>query len=238
MTMWKKIVLFTLAVMLVSCGNKKPVRIAYDPSWYGVGASSMTSDLNGFTEDLLLTFSKQAGVIVEKHEVNAESLIIGLQQGDFDAIITTTVPYTFYRKLYDFSKPVLQTGLVKLEKKKPPFAYTIYGMIERAGLYDDFMLKEKDHLVSYASAVKLLEALDEGHVDAALLSYMQSVAFLNGSFDQSGIKLIMPPMGKEGIRMAVRHKKNWHLLRTFNRITEKKDLIKKLLEKWQLVVKE
>ncbi|HAB99552.1 MAG TPA: hypothetical protein DCE71_07015, partial [Parachlamydiales bacterium] len=110
-----KILTFFFLVFLIgscSAGKRPTFRIGVDPNWYPLNFEAFQPYVNGFTEDLLLEVSKYAGVDFIKMEANWDSLLDGLHEKEYDAVLTSLPAYQFNQMKYDFSKNFLDLGPV------------------------------------------------------------------------------------------------------------------------------
>lgn len=228
---------------LCSCSNNETYRIAYDYDWYDVELGSSLSDVNGFTEDLLLAFSSHSGRTLEKMDISTGMMLNDLKEGKYQAALTSLYPYDFEKAKYDFSELYLPTGPVAITKKGFLFKKSaklpekFIGI--REGDPSDALAQRKGaHVQYYMNYPELLTALEEKDIEIALLPMLDAVDFLSETFF-SKFDLHMPPLNDKGLRLVVVKGENGHILHSFNDFLnkmKKTGKYQKLLQKWNLAL--
>lgn len=235
----KRYLLLLFVLLLSGCGKKEPMTVAFDPNWFGAAIDPSEENFNGFVEDFLLTFSKDKGKELYKVEVNWDNLQDGLIKEKYQAILTSLYPYNFEKAKFDFSKLFFPTGSVLVHKNKRKSHYGINLGVRRGDNSEPALKKmPKANLYDYESYPELLQALDKGHIDYAVMPYIQAVNYLSAAF-HGDFSMEMPPLDDKGIRLAVKKGTNGYLLRSFDALIEKmqkRSDYQKLLKKWDLFV--
>ncbi len=233
--------IFLFFLLLCSCSKKEPIKIAYDPNWFGARVDPSEENLNGLVEEFLLIFTKDKGKKIYKMEVNWDSLQSGLLEGRYEGILTSTYPYNFEKGKFDFSTLFFPTGNVLIYKSKKTSHYGINLGVRNGDSSEAAIEKMPSaHLIFYEDYAKLLQALEKEDIDFAVMPYVIAVNYLSSAF-YGKFHMEMPPLEKQGIRLAVKKGTNSYLLHAFDSFLKKmkkRSSYQKLLEKWNLAVKE
>ncbi|MBS0626077.1 MAG: transporter substrate-binding domain-containing protein [Verrucomicrobia bacterium] len=243
----RAICIFFLALFLscCSCGNSSrhgDTRIGIDPDWYPIDFQALQSYVNGYTEDLLLEVSKYSGMQIEKITAGWDSLMDGLNEKKYDAILTSMPPYNFNQAKYDFSENFLDLGPVlivpvgashtDLSKMSNEVVGVVTGdpAILILQKYPDIVLRK------YGTVPELLDAAVDGSIEGALLNRLTASSYVRDIYSGK-LKIASAPLTDAGLHLLTLKGKHDHLVHVFNKSIKqlkKKKKIEALQKKWQL----
>lgn len=227
------------------CGSKggpEGYQIAIDPTFYPVDFGEKNVYVIGFIEDVLLEISRISNMRFQKITTGWDTLLSGLKQGKYQAVISSMAPHSFNKAEYNYSEDILSFGPVMLmaEDAKP---VTLANMPKgRVGvIYGSptvFLVEKYPAILisNFDSYPDLLSALVDGHIDAALMNTVDAAGYLNETFYKK-IKITGSPLTDQALRLVTVKDKNNGLMRSFESALhklKKEKTYQKLLIKWQL----
>lgn len=239
------VILIALFFHGCSCGKPsgglKP-KIGIDPSWSPLNFGNQTAYVNGFTEELLMEIAQRERVEFEKVPANWDTLLSGLKENKYDAVLTSLPRYTFNLAKYDFSQNFLALGPVfvvpvhasykKLAQIKNMSVGILYGDSSEQVLesYPDI------RMVRYASVPDLLNAVMDGDVAGVLLSRIPAINYVSDLY-KNKLKIVSSPLTDEGIHLIAEKGKQEAFIQSFDnslKSLKKNKKFKNLLKKWSL----
>lgn len=239
--------LFTLFVCMaaVFCGCSKErtvLRVGIDPTWYPLDFDAQQPLVNGFIEDLLREVSNYSGMRIERIEANWDSLLDGVREKRYDAVLTSIPPYNFNLAKYDFSKNVLDLGPVLILQERTnagsldDLSHELVGII--AGGEASLILQKHAEIFmrSYPSVTAMLDALTDGDIKGALLDRLVASSYVRDLY-AGALKISGQPLSPKGLHLAVVKGQQKHALELFDKSLEhlqKKKKMQAMLAKWQL----
>ncbi|MES2272772.1 MAG: transporter substrate-binding domain-containing protein [Chlamydiota bacterium] len=244
----RAIFLFVLSIFILhgcSCGSshhRAAWRIGIDPAWYPIDFGRQQPFVNGFTEDLLLEMAQNNGIEFERISANWDTLFDGLKMKKYEGILSSLPPYDFNMAKYDFSHNFLELGPVliiptgeeasDLSKMSGQLVGLVTGdpAVLILQKYPDIILR------NYPSIPDLLNAVERGEIDGALLDRIPAVAYVRDLY-AGKLKIGSAPLNEAGLHLISLKGKNEHLVNLFNRSLDqmqKKKTLQSLLKKWHL----
>lgn len=242
--MYKYLIALCL-LFLASCApsDEGPLyRVGLDPSWYPEDFMGKEPALTGFSQELLSAIGEEEGFNVEVVQAGPEFLEWGLNEGKFDAILSSLPPSLPYEGRYLFSEPYLLIGPVLIV----PYSSSIEKIDDLAGKTVATMrgssivsfLGEKVPaivIVSYDTPAKALENLIEGRFDAVAMPSLIAQSYIQDLY-QGRLKIIGSPLNQEALRL-IALPGDESLVEDFNTGLEKmrhKGTYDDLLSKWHV----
>jgi ABC-type amino acid transport substrate-binding protein len=228
------VLIFLLLLQACGTGFFSVPKVGVDPSWVPLDFGAQTRAVNGYTEEFLMEVAHENQMEIEKITVNWDALLDGLNQGKYDAVLTSLPPYEYNLAKYDFSKNYLDLGPVMLvpvgaERKE-------LSQVEMAGI----LVNDKAALIlekyptiiirSYNSIPDLLNALVRGEVNAVLLDRIPAVNYVSDLY-AGKLMMVGKPLTDTGLHMIALKGKQHQLLKAVDRTSEK---TKNLQAKWGL----
>ncbi|HSX26728.1 MAG TPA: transporter substrate-binding domain-containing protein [Chlamydiales bacterium] len=227
-----------------SCGSndKSALRIGIDPNWYPINFGPQESYVNGYVEDLLLEIASYSGIQFERIPANWDSLLDGIREKKYDAVISALPPYEFNKAKYEFSDNILDLGPVLIVPVNAQHTDLSKMGGELVGLVNGdpavlLVQKYGDIVIrNYDSIPELLDALSIGEIEAALLNRVPAVTYISDLYADR-LKVASAPLNDAGLHLVAAKGRNPHLVSLFNKSIErlhKKKKMDALLKKWQL----
>ena len=124
--MKKYLLAFLGLVVLLFAGcyqgkNNTVLRLGMDPSFIPLNTMGQEIHLAGYCSELFQEVGKNQDESIELIKFSWDDLLPQLKSDKLDGIITTMTPYTFYKKEFIFSDPLINTGPVLISKKTSPY---------------------------------------------------------------------------------------------------------------------
>lgn len=232
-----------LCFVACSTSSKKrtePYIIAYPSTWKNIQLYGTEQNVVGFSSDLIYEIAKKMGVQARLVMENQDSFPTLLENGKVDAVLTTLSSNPATDKFYEFSNPYFVTGIVVVvasnsvytkmsDLKNVEIAYdTGEGLDLGLGVKTSWIFKP------YDSTSKAIDDVISGKVDGMVLRFINA-SRLCKSLYRTSIRILLPPLVIENVRIAVRRGKNSELIELFNKGVEsyiKSGEYKELLEYW------
>lgn len=240
---------------LRSCGGPGETRsknlyfVGRDPTFYPLQLGGKEKSFLAFTNDLFDAIATQEGIRIEWIDTSGPLLLSGLENGHYDAIVTTLRPNIVNEERYDFSELYFDLGPVLIVPKnsslkafKDMQGHTI-GINSGLSLIFNAVRETGANIysltfVTYDTNNKALEAVSKGQIDAAIIPAVPAYSLIQ-SFYSGILKIVTPPLTDEGLRLvALNNPRSEHLIKLFDQAVKKLDqdgIYKKLIEKWNLV---
>jgi polar amino acid transport system substrate-binding protein len=234
-----------LGLLLASCGKSRSgydYKIAFDPAWHSLETPGRENALTAFTAELVEAIGTVEELKLGLYQRSWSNLMLGLQEGDYQAVCTPMEPFIFYEKRYVFSEIYLSTGPVLITQIGPKWnSLTQLGGREvgivRGAPYALILEKYPNVLQrTYDSIPAMLDDLKNTLIEAAVLDKLAAVAYTNDLY-QGLLKIASPPLSPEGIRLVGLYGTSAELIRRFNRGLSKlksNGTYTKLAQKWGL----
>jgi polar amino acid transport system substrate-binding protein len=242
--MLKRSIFFAIFLLfcLTGCEEKKigPYEIAFDPIWYPLNFTQKENAISGFSTELLTAISKEERLILSLLSTNWDSLFFGLQNKQYQAVLSSLQPYNFNTNTYDFSECYLPLGPVLVLPANSPYASLsdiqgkeIGALTKSASIlilesYPEILIQ------TYDTIPDIFNALLSGQISGALVPILSAQSYTQGSF-QSELKIASSPLNEEGLRLITLKGQAPELIKRFNKGLEKiqkQGQYKPLLEHW------
>jgi polar amino acid transport system substrate-binding protein len=198
--------------------------------------------VNGFTEELLREIAHREGIEFEKVPANGDTLLSGLKEKKYDAVLTSLPPYTFNLAKYDFTQNFLAIGSVFIVPTGSPYKKITQiknmpiGVLSNDSSVHILEQYPDVRILRYASVPDLLNAVIGGDVAGALLSRIPAVNYVSDLY-AGKLKIISAPLNEEGVHLIAEKGAQEELIQTFNQSLKglkKNKKYKNLLKKWSL----
>jgi glutamine transport system substrate-binding protein len=217
-----------------------PYVIAYPRSWNNIQLYGTEQSVIGFSSDLLYEIANTVNIQVRLVMADSEAFPSLLNSGQVDAILTAIPDDTNSRKFYEFTVPYFVSGTVVVvaanspytktnQLKNPVIAYDYNeGAAETVGAKSSWLLRP------YDSMTQALDDVVGGKVDGMILNFINA-SRLSRSLYRAKIRILMPPLATQNVRLAVCRGKNHELIELFNKGVQeyiKSGKYKELLDYW------
>lgn len=217
-----------------------PYIIAYPRGWNNIQLYGTEQSVIGFSSDLLYEIASTVNIQVKLIMADAETFPALLDSGQVDGVLTAIPVDTASLEFYEFTIPYFVSGTVVVvgstsqytktnELKNAVIAYDYNeGAEVTLGAKNSWLLRP------YDSVTVALEDVVTGKVDGMILNFINA-SRLNRSLYRGKIRLLMPPLVTQNVRLAVRRGKNHELIELFNKGVlkyVKSGQYKELLDYW------
>lgn len=210
-------------LLCVSCGSlsKKNWHIGIDPTWYPLRLGDQAVSVTAFSTELLTAIGVKEDLNLTRVTVSWDNLMINLQQGEYEAILTSMPPYLFNQKDFDFSKRYLALGPVLVVPKGSPL-HSLKGLQGKEiavikGSSHELLLEHSQGVIIryYDTLPDMLNALIQKNIDGALVSNLPANAYLADLY-QHELTIVTPPLTDEGLRLIAKRNQSKKLVKAFN----------------------
>lgn len=240
----KKLILCLFLLLTFSCSKKpeKSFSVALDPSWPSQNFGTLNMYVNGYIDDLLLEIATLENMEIEKLEMGVDSLVEGLERGQFNAALTYLPETSYNEAKFTFSDTFLQTGpiLVLREDSKIEKMKDLERGIVGTTLEEDAEILFRDQkevrIQEFGSIPDALTSLLNGSITAALLDRLPSESFVFDLF-HGKLRLIQTSLSKEGLHALTLRGEDKVFIERFNEALytlKKSGKLQSLQKKWGL----
>lgn len=242
-----KLTLLAFLAFLSSCGcssNSRhgTLRIGVDPSWSPLSFEELQPYVNGYTDEFLQDVSRYSGIEFNKIGANWDTLLQGLNEGRYEAILCSLPPYNFNQAKYDFTENYLDLGPVLITPANANYTELSQMNGELVGVIagDPAVLVVEKYpeviIRNYNSLPDVLEAVASGEIEAAVTNRLPAAKYVQDLY-VSKLKIASAPMNNVGLHAVTLKGKSSRFIRTFNTSIEqmkKKKTLEQLQKKWSL----
>lgn len=240
-----------LAVLVTGCifrfgaeKRTKPYIIAYPSRWSNIQLYGTEQSVIGFSSDLMFEISQIAGIPIRLIKANDEHFPALLEEGTADAVLTSISEDVVTDQFYEFSVPYFVSGYVIVVaanssvQKLDDLKNGVLGYDYSEGVESTLGAKNVASLRGYDSITKALDDMVLGTIDGVILNFLNANR-LKRSLYRSRIRIILPPITTQALRLAVMRGKNHELIKLFDegvRKFVKSGKYKDLMEYWGVEV--
>jgi len=246
------LVLFGIFLLVKSCSsshiNHKPIYYIGRENVWQIELLGRERSFIAFTTELLATIGAEHHIRFEWIETNPSYILDGLDQGNYDFILSSMRPNPITLQHYDFSDILFNLGFVLIVREDAqvtslsqmkgqpigvPYGFGGGSLIAMPGtsIYDM-------NLVYYNSTNEALEELTNDHVDGVIMKAIPAYTLSKGLY-AGKIKVVTAPLSDEGLRLvALKHSELEEVIKLINESLEKmqKDgRYEALIAKWTLI---
>lgn len=229
--------------------RKRFYTIGRDNTWYPFHLKGKEKNLIAFTNDLRAAIAQESKLNWEWVESSPSTLVEGLNDENYDAIISTMQPNFINRERYLFSELFLELGLVLVVHQNSSAtslkdmrgktigismsSYPIFNAIRVGGAHA-YNIK----LLTYDNINEALDFLENGKLDGVITHTIPAYTWVRG-FNKENLKVATAPITDEGLRLvALQNKESEILIADFNRALKtlkENGVYAQLIAKWNLI---
>ena len=198
-----------LSLCMTSCSKKesKAHVIAYDASFLSIDAQGREVNIAAFLNDLTMELSKKTRLPITLSSVNWDTILYGLQNGEYHGVYSGMTPRIFNEKMLNFSNVLLPSGAVLLSresskvKKLEGLSNKEVGVIQ--GSHSELILEKYPEVIIrvYESAPALLNDLATATIEGAVLGLLPALGYVNDLYKGS-IVISQGPLNDLGLRFV------------------------------------
>lgn len=239
----------------------KIYRIAIDESWYPLDLFNKDKDLFLFSEEIMQKIATKQKLSIEILPVESENLFAGLDEGDYDAVLSSlmvleknatnyvftsntvlkegTESYTFSNSYYLFGPVIVVSASSPIKSVKDLNGMTI-GVANEFKPVSYLINNTSINFVYYAynNVGKLVDDVINQKIDGMILNAIPAYEYTKSPIYQNQLKIVSAPLNREGLRLIVRNTpESKELIVQFNKglnDLKKNGAYNQLLLKWDL----
>ena len=215
-------ILFIVAItLLFSNGDERIYRIARDGEWYPVSLMDKGTNVNGFSVDLMTEIAKQQKIQIQMVSINSPNPLWGLEKKNYDGVLSSITPSASNRNKLAFSNPYFLLGPVLIVSASSPITSIqqmnnrIIGNLRGSSLSFEITNYPSIILKPYDSMNTALEDLVRKEIDGVVMGILSAYLY-EASIYKNRIKIILPPLTNEGMRLITRKEEEKTLVEKFN----------------------
>lgn len=243
------LVVILLFLFVYACSSvlnskqKKFYKIARPYSWGDLDLYGKERNLQGFIDDLIFTIADKEGVGVELFYARSDQILIGLDNGNYDGIISH-LPVNDSNKIYYlFSDPFILFGPVLVVNKSSniegfkQMEGKILGIKSGSSAILNVERDPKIIIITYETINSAIENLTNNKIDGVVMELWLARALTEG-FYSDRLKIVTKPLNNSGLRLITLNEKKWiPLIESFNKALEEireSGVFHELVLKWSL----
>jgi len=208
-----------LAVVLlgvVSCAKKEPTKItiASDATFPPMEMVDTNKNIVGFDIDLMNAAAKAGGFTVEFKNTAWDGIFAGLDNGKYDAVMSSVTITDERKKTMDFSLPYINAGqilTVRADSKAATLAdlkgKTVGAQIGTTGAFEIDKVKAADNITekTYDEIGLAFEDLSNGRIDGVVVDNPTAASYaLQNDKYKGKLKTVGTPFTEEYYGVAVK----------------------------------
>ena len=217
-----------------------PYTIAYPSRWSNIQLYGTEQSVIGFSSDLLFDIARTADIPIQLVMANDEKFPALLEEKKVDGVLTSLPNDIVTEQFYEFSIPYFVSGYVIVVAANSDFhtpgdlKSRILGYDISEGVQSTIGTENPTALRSYDSVTKGLDDVISGTIDGMVLNFLNANR-LKRSLYRSRIRVILPSVSTQALRLAVMRGVNHNLIVRFDEGVNKyvkSGRYKELLEYW------
>ena len=226
----KRIIWLALFVILLAPGamvfgqSGTTITVATDATWPPMEYVNANKQIVGFDIDLLNAAAAAAGFQVNFQNTAWDGIFAGLENGDYDAVISSVTITDQRKKVMDFSMPYINAGQVLVVRSDTTGVTTLADMKGKTagaqiGTTGAFEIQKVAgvHLNTYDEIGLAIEDLANGRIDGVVVKNPTAANFVLQNDNYKGrLKIVGKPFTTEYYGIAVK-KGNSRVLDMVNR---------------------
>ena len=211
------LVLVSLLLGAVSCVKKEPTKItiATDATWPPMEMVDTNKDIVGFDIDLMNAAAKAGGFMVEFKNTAWDGIFAGLDNGKYDAVMSSVTITDERKKTMDFSLPYINAGQILVVKSEVNGVTTLSDLkgktvgaqIGTTGAFEIDKVKEASKIKekTYDEIGLAIADLANGRIDAVVCDTPVAAQYaLQNDQYKSKLKIVGQPFTEEYYGVAVK----------------------------------
>jgi len=224
--------------------EKAPFVIAQQRIMNTINLAGKERNAEAFFKDLIYKIAENEGLKIRLITVSPDLAFLGLENDDYDAIVTTLTPNANNMHHYDFSEPLYRIGAVLIVRKDSDVHSLkemdgrVIGIPREASTFFDIGFYPNLIFYGYADDIDALEDLERRQLDGVIMNAWQAYVLTQGLF-KGKLRVATDPFTDDGIRIAsLKDSRFSRNLALFDRGLEKvrrDGTFQDLLNKWGLV---
>jgi polar amino acid transport system substrate-binding protein len=243
------LVILVLLFLIKGCSTdgkiERPYKVAYDVYWGRINLMGMDRNISAFSRVLLSSIAHTEKLRIELSQTSSNTdLILGLNNHEFDGILTSLQPSPINQNTLAFSEPYFMLGSVLVVREASPvkgwneLSRKIVAVQYNSPSILDIEKDPTIQIKTYDNILNALADLDNGSIDGALFPALQAYVYAN-TFYAGRLRVATPPLTNEGLRLVtLNNAEGKKLIQAFNEglnTLKETGEFTKLLSSWGLV---
>jgi polar amino acid transport system substrate-binding protein len=221
-------------------------RVAIDESWYPLQLYDQEQYISAFSEELLRKIADQQHFSVQLVRIGSENRFAGLDNGEYEGILSSIVPQEVDNEEYIFSHPYYFLGPVLVVSKSShvksldDLRGKTIGLINRSESINALEKYSSIYFVyySYKDIFKLADDVRNKVIDGMILNVIPAHEYTKNAIYLNQLKIASTPLTNEGLRLIAKNNpESKKLIEQFNeglKALKKNGTYHQLLLKWGL----
>jgi polar amino acid transport system substrate-binding protein len=247
---WFLLAFACVAFIFKACGGSSEYRpdyytVARDTTWHPFPIGRHASDMVAFTDELLAATAADNNIRIRTYDTTSTSLLFGLNNGQWDGVLSALEPNGYNSRQYSFSQPFYSTGVVLIVAANSPVRTIndlkgkIVGILPSVVL-DTSIARQQAIFTPYSSEWRGLEDLLSNRVDALVMNDAKARAYTRAQYKDT-MRIIPSNLTDAALRLVVRknHQPGLELIKYFDNTLQQQQADGKyndMLMKWRLLI--
>lgn len=221
-------------------------RIAIDETWYPLQLYEKEEDITIFSKEIALVIAAQEHYSIQILQVDTDNLFTGLDKGEYEGVLSSSIPNEENSENYILSNSYYLTGPVlvvstssdvkSLKNLKGKTVGILAGSEQIRLLYANNYLNFV--LYDYKNRFQLVNDVSSNVIDGMLLDLIPAYEYTTSSLYRGQLKIVSPPLTNEGLCLiAIKNPESIKLIDRFNeglKAIKKNGIYAQLLLEWGL----
>jgi polar amino acid transport system substrate-binding protein len=184
--------------------------IARDPTWFPINLIGKDNQLSAFTDDLMQAIAAEEGIHIHWDYTLSEDLFTGLENEDYDGILTFKTPSSKNRQNFLFSRGFFFVGavlLVPMDSKVQSLNQmegSVIGIEQGTMLSLDIEHYPSITFLPYDNVIRQLDALAGQFIDGAIMPAIPAYNYAKSLYF-GRIRVTPSFLTKESLKLAALH---------------------------------
>ena len=242
-------ILLASVLLVAACAKKEPSKIviATDATFPPMEMVDTSKAIVGFDIDLMNAAAKAGGFTVEFKNTAWDGIFAGLDNGNYDAVMSSVTITDERKKTMDFSMPYINAGQILVVRAETTGVETLDDLkgkkvgaqIGTTGAFEIDKVKDKDKITekTYDEAGLAFADLANARIDGVVIDTPVAAQYALQTAEYKGkLKIVGKPFTTEEYGIAVK-KGNAQALDMINKgldVVIKDGTVAKLSKKWGL----
>ena len=223
--------------------HRKIFLIGRGSDWFTLPLMGKEENLAGFIDDLFSAISALEKNSFQAVIISTDYLTKGLDEGNYDGIITIVSPATYFSEQYVFSDnffligPVLVVPEISTYKSIEEMNGKMIGISRGASTVFNLDIYPSINLVPYENALFAMESLNRGDLDGVIVGMLPAYIYTKSLF-VGKLKVASGPLTHDGFRIAaLKNAAGKEVIDEFNdglKKVRENGTYEKLINKWTL----
>jgi ABC-type amino acid transport substrate-binding protein len=184
--------------------------VARDPSWSPLILLNKEPNVRAFSDELLNAIATQENIEVRIVADKVTNLLSGLDNKNYDGILTSILPAPQFRDKYLISENYLLLGPVLIVRKNSTIASLeqmenkTLGILRGSSIVFEIDKYPSMLIVPFGDPLKGLESLMNNNIDGMIIDILPAYGYTHNFFVEQ-LKIATPPLTRKGLHLISRN---------------------------------